>query len=181
MTIDTDIKNDYFNWMAILVCDGKTPDETGYKNLLTLLHSIRFRYSIPRDKNRYIDGIDLRYRFAYGQLDLDDVEVYLNGPCSIFEMMVALALRCEESIMDNPAYGNRTGQWFWRMVTSLGLGAMDDYRFDETYVRDVISRFLAHDYEPNGRGGLFTIKSETRDLRKAEIYYQLCWYLDSIM
>jgi hypothetical protein len=96
-------------------------------------------------------------------------------------MMVALALACEEDIMDNTSYGNRTGQWFWGMIVNLGLGSMTDGRYDERRVDEIIDRFLDRDYEPNGEGGLFTIRHCDRDLRDVEIWHQLCWYLDSII
>jgi hypothetical protein len=95
-------------------------------------------------------------------------------------MMVALAIYAEEHIMANPQIGNRTGQWFWNMVVSLGLGDQMDDRFDRRYVEDTLQRFLDRKYEPNGHGGLFMIRGCRRDLRKVEIFHQLCWYLDTI-
>ena len=95
-------------------------------------------------------------------------------------MMVALAIRCEETIMDDPQVGSRTGQWFWGMINNLGLGAMIDEKFDKNYVKEIVDRFLNRDYEPDGRGGLFTIRHCEDDLRNVEIWNQLCWYLDSI-
>ena len=94
-------------------------------------------------------------------------------------MMLALAIRCEETIMDDPKVGNRTKQWFWGMVTNLGLGSMTDDRFDRRFVDDVVERFLDRRYEPDGTGGLFTVRNCRYDLRKVEIWYQVCWYLDS--
>lgn len=132
-----------------------------------------------RDENRAEDGIALRRRFACF-LGYDDLSDYLDGPCSILEMMAALAIRCEENIMDDTSFGDRTGQWFWGMISSLRLGAMDDDHFNKAYVRAVVERFLDRNYEPNGRGGLFTIRNCDYDLRDAEIWHQLCWYLDSI-
>ena len=95
-------------------------------------------------------------------------------------MMIALSIRCEETIMDDPKIGDRTGQWFWGMISNLGLSSMIDKRFDEEYVWYNIERFLNRDYEADGKGGLFTIKNTNRDLRKVEIWIQLCWYLDNI-
>ena len=95
-------------------------------------------------------------------------------------MMIALAIRCENDIMDNPNMGDRTSQWFWGMITNLGLGSMTDRNFDIRYVDEIIERFLDRKYEPDGKGGLFRIRHFNRDLRKVEIWYQLCWYLDSI-
>jgi hypothetical protein len=95
-------------------------------------------------------------------------------------MIMALAIRCEENFMDDPSRGNRTQQWFWGMIRNLGLGSMTDDRFDERAVRKTIEIFLNREYEPDGRGGLFTIRHRREDLRNVEIWYQLCWYLDSI-
>ena len=83
--------------------------------------------------------------------------------------------------MDDPRVGDRTGQWFWGMITNLGLGSITDDRFDEQYVDSVIIRFMERNYEPNGKGGLFTIRNCDCDLRRVDIWKQLCWYLDSIV
>ena len=97
----------------------------------------------------------------------------------MLEMLVSVAISCEE-IMDDPQIGNRTGQWFWNMIVNLGLGSMIDSRFDKEYVDEVVRRFLNRQYDPDGTGGLFTIRNCDVDLRTVEIWYQLCWYLDSI-
>jgi len=179
MTSNT-IQTYYFNWLSDMVCEHRFSSKISYQRLLTRLHNIEFRYSIPIDENRALDGIGLRHRFAYEYGVDETTEAYLCGPCSVLEMMVGLALRCEESIMDDPHMGNRLGQWFWAMVTNLGLGGMSDERFDQWYVDETIERFLRRDYEPDGRGGLFTIRNCGRDLRNVEIWAQMCWYLGSI-
>ena len=178
------ICNEYFKWLCNIVCGKRYSKQVSYQKLLNCLHNIDFRYSIPRDENRANDGIDLRYRFARLKHHDDPYDLILDildRPCSVLEMMVALAIRCEESIMTDTHYGDRTGQWFWVMITSLGLGAMRDDIYDEEYVENCLIRFLNHDYEPNGKGGLFTIRGIKEDLRKVEIWYQLCWYLDTII
>ena len=80
--------------------------------------------------------------------------------------------------MDDPRYGDRTRQWFWQMVNSLGLSSMSDGRFNEESAKYIIDRFLDREYRPNGKGGLFTIRNIKVDLRDVEIWTQLCWYLD---
>lgn len=188
MILHDEIRDEYFEWLYKIVCENRYEGEITYRKLLMCLHNIEFRYSIPRDKNRSEDGIDLRWRFAIsGEYSFSDpvnhyfVADCLNGPCSVLEMMIALAIRCEENIMDDPAVGNRTAQWFWGMVTSLGLGAMMDSRFDKVRTQEVIKRFLDREYEANGKGGLFTIKDSDCDLRDIEIWWQLCRYLDRFM
>jgi hypothetical protein len=95
-------------------------------------------------------------------------------------MMVALALRCEETIMDNAKLGDRTGQWFWRMICTMGLNGMYDHNYDKRHVEKCINRVLDRAYEPDGEGGLFRIRDCADDLREVEIWCQLLWYLDDI-
>ena len=173
------IERRYFNWIYGLVCDD---DYLSYKKLLLSLYNIEFTYEYILDGNRAKDGVSFRYRFGYENgYSNEEINTYLdNKPCSVLEMMIALSFRIEEEIMINSKYGNRTGQWFWGMVVSLGLGSMENRFFDEKYVAGVIDRFLNRDYEPNGRGGLFTIKNTERDLRSVDIWCQMCEYLDTI-
>ena len=181
MTVRDIFINEYFDWMFDLVCNGRYSGRMSFRKLLIQLHDTEFTYFIPGDKNRAHDGIDLRRRFALvHDYEVETVDEYLDGPCSVLEMMIALAIRCEESITDNPTKGDRTGQWFWTMINSLGLGAMMDNRYDKREVSRKLTRFLNREYAPDGRGGLFTIENSDRDLRTVEIWYQLNWYLDSI-
>lgn len=174
------IINDYFEWLwNFTKCRGHSQN----RKIITLLHNIEFRYSIPMDANREEDGIDLRYRFITEvgiPKNYQELYGYLDGPCSVLEMMIALAIRCEESIMDDPDIGDRTSEWFWLMMKNLGLDYMSDRKFDRDIAEEKISIFLDRRYKRNGEGGLFVVNGR-RDLRKVEIWYQMCWYLDTIM
>lgn len=175
------LDDNYFDYLYSLMCGGRYPEEISYRKLFRRLHEVRFRYTIPRDRNRAKDGENLRKKYISETLgSRHGSSILLSGRCTVLEMMVALAIRCEESIMDDPAKGDRTRQWFWGMITSMGLGGMTDDRYDENYVKKVLKRFLDRDYAPNGKGGLFTIKKCDTDLRDVEIWYQLCWYLNGI-
>ena len=180
MTLQDRIHDEYFEWLCEAVDIKRFDKQVSYRKLLVRLLDIEFTWFVPYDDNRADDGIKLRRHFA---LERDDISItkYLSGPCSVLEMMVALAIRCEKTIMDNAQYGNRTGQWFWGMIHNLGLSPMIDSDFDRNYVDEVITRFLNRDYEPNGKGGLFTIRHCNCDLRTVEIWRQLNWYLGSIM
>ena len=178
-----EVQDDYFAWLYDLACGNRYAPEISFRKLLSYLHSVDYIWQIPLDENRAEDGISLRYRFARLQVHEDLVNAVadmLVGPCSVLEMMVALALRCEEDIMDDTAYGDRTRHWFWNMVVSLGLGSMTDDRFDKRAADEIVKTFLYRKYEPNGKGGLFTIKRCQDELRGVELYTQLCWYLNSI-
>lgn len=173
-----DIKRRYFDWLYSIIDDGRTD----YRELCSWLDSRDFEYYIPLDANRYEDGIDLRYHFARQQRisEAAVAAVLDDKPCSIFEMMVALANRCEEDITYDPDIGDRASEWFQTMLRSLGLSTMtDDVGVDERYFDIVIDRFLNREYKPNGEGGLFIIKDCVHDLRDVEIWYQAMWYLTS--
>lgn len=181
MTRD-ELNDRYFDWMYHLVCGRKITKGLSYRRLLMHLHGIDFNYILSMDANRAEDGVNLRYRFGQeeGYEDFMIASFLDNRPCSVLEMMVALVIRCEEQIMYDPDIGDRSGRWFRDMLRSLGLVSMSDSVFDRDEVDDVIFRFLDRDYEPNGKGGLFTVNNG-RDLRSVDIWYQMCWYLNDIL
>lgn len=173
------LHEEYFDWLCQLIFDRR---HARFRILLRLLHDREFVYIINMDGNRYEDGIELRYRFAREcgydyRLIASELDV---TPCSILEMMIALALRCEEHIMDDETLGNRTSQWFWGMISSLGLGQMDDAHLDVRVCDDILNTFLDRTYAPNGKGGLFTLVNNRRDMRAVEIWYQACAYFNEI-
>lgn len=178
-----DIHDDYFDWMYDIVSEG---DES-YRKLLCLLHSTPFKVIVPLDKNRLEDGEALRFRFGmdirpgdFYAADLISEELTKSPGCSVLEVMIALALRCEENIMDNAMVGNRTPYWFWMMISNLKLNGMTDERFDRDYAAECIERFLNREYEADGEGGLIYIPGIRKDLRNVEIWTQLLWFLDTI-
>lgn len=177
-----EVRNDYFSWLYDMVCCN-TPRQISYKKLLMYLHTVDFEYVLSRDQSRAADGEELRYRFARMQSHDDLIECildYLDEPCSVLEMMVALSIRCEEQIMDDPRYGDRTSQWFWGMIVNMGLGNMRDDRFDKATVELAVNTLLTRSYDQDGRGGLFTVENATRDLRTVEIWHQMLWYTNTI-
>jgi hypothetical protein len=174
------INDDYFSWMYDLVCGDRFNRNVSFKRLLWFLHDTEFVFRLPGDENRAEDGIDLRYRFAIDYTTIENAHLYLKGPCSVLEMMIALAFKMEDT-MDDPLMGDRTAQWFWNMVVNLGLGSMNDSNFNEPLVHDTIGRFLCREYEPDGKGGLFVIRGCTDDLRYVDLWHQMCWYLNTII
>ena len=176
---ENNVTIDYFDWMYNLVCRNRYSKNISFKKVFSYLNDTKFTYSIRMDLNRAKDGTELRRRYA-NEFKIANIYDRICGPCSVLEMMIALAIRCEETIMDDENFGDRTDQWFWDMMKNLGLGHMDDDEFDEEYVSDVVTRFLNRDYEPDGRGGLFFVRNCDIDLRDVEIWIQMLWYLDNI-
>lgn len=178
-----ELNNRYFLWLCDKVNAPRYADrpEPSYNQLLVHLQFKNYRYSIPMDANREGDGENLRYRFAT-ETGLDDrivaslLDIY---PCSVLEVLVALAVRIEESLMYDPDLGNRTGMWFWDMISNMGLSGMTDSYYDQQYVDSVLDKFLDREYEPDGSGGgAFIIKHRNEDLRNVELWCQMAWYVD---
>lgn len=163
----------YYDWLVGWIMPK---NQKPCYRLLETLHSVEFHWSIQMDANRAQDGLDLRYRYS-DENGIDDITDEL-GPCTVLEMMVALAIRCEETIMDDPDIGDRTGFWFWGMIKSMGLSRMTDENFNEALVYSKINKMLDREYQSNGAGGLFTIKYIDHDMRDIEIWYQMLWYLN---
>lgn len=183
--IKNEIKDSYFKWLYNYMCEGRTNKYIQYKYLFTILHSIPFKYTIKNDVNRAADGVDLRNRFIdemkYDEKYLD----YLRAPCSVLEMIIALAIRCEETIMYDTRYGNRYKQWFWSMLKNLQISQYTDEYFtnhinSEQNIVSHIYNFLDHNYRKDGLGGLFYIRDCEEDMRDIEIWTQMCWYLNNI-
>lgn len=173
------IMNQYHLWLTSLVCDEY--HQRYFQALLETLNETEFTWVVPNDMNRAADGIDLRSRFAEEHnIDYREIRDALNRQCSVLEMMVGLACRCEDSIMGDEDFGDRTQQWFWTMIENLDLDIMDDDHYNDYIVHRNIRVFLDRTYKRDGQGGLFVVPHCKKDLRKIEIWYQMCWYLNTI-
>lgn len=175
-----DLRNKYFNWMyQTAVGDSRR----SYRELLLYLDDMEFTYKMRMDVNRYKDGVQLRYRFGY-EFNIPDsvIEEELdNRPCSVLEMMLALCIRCEEHILNEPELGDRTSVWFMEMLESLDLEDMDDETFNEAIVEDVIFSMLNRKYDRSGKGGLFTCQRCPHDMRRFELWYQAMWHFNETL
>lgn len=175
------IESEYNEWLLEL-SENLCADGTSHQKLFEYLYSREFYSNVGRDENRVEDGKDLRLRFSEDSMRYNyrDIYKYLyNYPCSVLEMMIALAYRCED-IMSDFEKGDRTGMWFSKMLHSLHLDEMDDNNYDEQYVEQVVDNLINHKYKRNGDGGLFTINNPRKNMQKVEIWYQMCWYLDEL-
>lgn len=184
MDLRSEIKELYFKWLYELVFRNRLDieDDFSHEKLLRHLHDIPFYSIMERDENRIADGMSLRSEFGYqkGYTD-EEIIVYLDDvPCSVLEVMVALAVRCEKQFMSDITYGDRTGQWFMAMLGSLRIGSMYNVNYNEKYVDNVVQKLLDRQYEYDGDGGLFHLRHPERDMRTIEIWAQMCDYLNEI-
>lgn len=164
----------YFDWLSeIAIPDNH--QRVCYQKLMLALYSEDFYWSVSNDGNRAADGEQLRDIYE------DETGLFCEkeGPCSVLEMMIALAIGCENYIMYDPDEGDRTSIWFWDMIDNLGLNALDDWSFNIDRFDLIMHKFLDRKYDRDGYGGPFFIQGFGRDLRKIELWYQLNYYLKS--
>lgn len=171
------MRDDYFDWLYDLVCNSGE-----YHVLCAFLHGKDFSYTLPMDGNRYEDGISMRYRYGW-ECDIPRskiAEELDTRPCSMFEMMVALAVRIEDDIMAEPGI-DHTFDIFEEMLKSSGMIGLTDRNFDENRAERCVHNIIERDYAKNGQGGLFTVNNRPdRDLRDVEIWYQAMWYINTL-
>ncbi len=164
----------YLEWLS----RKAIPDQdlrVSYQKLLSALYEKEFIWFVKNDGNRAEDGERLRIIFE----DETGGKCRNHAPCSLLEMMVALAIRCDCEIMYDPDEGDRSSQWFWDMLENLGLSCMDDWTFDQEEFDEITDCLLTRNYAKDGFGGLFYIEGISVDMRKIEIWYQMNYWLQS--
>jgi len=187
-----DLQNSYFNYICSFVSDSKysfgkiCPDKTWFE-LFSFLHRKEFFSIHPMDINRESDGKWLRTSFfdqfgLFGLHQDDDFihnhAVFLDGPCSVFEMMVSLASRCSQMVKLSSNF------LMFSMISNLGLEKFDDISFYnirdyDKIITNKLDIMLERDYDEKGNGGLWPLKTNLceKDMKNVEIWYQMMFWL----
>lgn len=162
---------DYYQWLVGLLGDDDL--RCNYQKLLHQLFSTDFYWSVSFDSNRAGDGLYLREVFTKET----GIQLYLDDHCSVLEMMIALAMRCEDVIYD-PDIQDSVYETFMDMLCNLELDFMDDNNYDEAHVAKILDDFMCRKYDFNGHGGLFCVLFSPEDFRKKDLWWQANMYLD---
>lgn len=176
-------EDDYKEWLLQIV----NIDDYHYRThtkLFEKLYITEFYAIIHRDGNRLEDGLDLREDYLDAMRGNITETVYMFPPfCSMLEMLVAFARRIEEDIMWDPDYGDRTDEWFWLMLDSLGLSDMTDDVFDEKIVENILNDFLERRNDvtlfPNTNPK--KVSQRGKKLSQVELWYQMNYYFGEII
>ncbi len=166
---------DYILWLGDLVKLDDKKECGGYYCLIKALYRKEFYWTNDMDENRSDEGKALRDIFAE-DCGLDEVPDEINGACSVLEMMIGLAKRWngEVSLTEDE---DRSDEYFWQMVTNLGLEGCTDDKFDPEMVREKLDILLDRDYPENGKGSLFPLERSKESQKDIELWYQLQNYL----
>lgn len=126
---------------------------------------------IPNDDNRAAEGRGLRDRYQNESARQLTRRLYM-GPCSMLEMIIALAHRfaweivgLEETVEEN------IPNCFWTMIDNLALNATHK----NLGRLQILNK---REYKADGNGGLFPLRNPKEDQREVEIWYQLMAYLN---
>ena len=149
----------YFHWLLKFVGNGFCR-KNSYFRLLEYLFDTEYYWSIPMDENRASDGIELRHRFVVEcDEDREASYVYLSGPASVLEVLIALSIKME-CIARGSIDLSKSGQWFWGMIKCLNIFDCYDGNFDENKVEYFLDGWFDIDSEisifPQGEGELWT-------------------------
>lgn len=152
-----------------------------YSRLLHCLWEIPFVWSIDDDRNRAIDGNTLRtiYKQSHKVVYPEVVFPFDDG-CTFLEFLIALCGRAND-LMYEPG-NDKTGEFFWQIVTNACLDHCTDDAYgktwDDFYVSSKIAYILSRSYEFNGLGGLFPLKNATENQQNVPIWYQMNAFLN---
>lgn len=172
-----DIDDLYFRWLMSRF-SNRSP---GLERVCGMLHEDGFQRRVGNDINRAVDGEALRRIFLddFHEADIDPriTNDFLAGPCSWFEMLLALA----ESL--DYLYDGGVQERFIEVIDNLGLKVVYSRTFkryddiDQDLVDASVNRVDFNLFDPDGRGGLFPLtKKDHPDQRGVEIWDQQAAY-----
>lgn len=183
MTKTTRIRDLYFDWMYGRV---ETRNKSYRSLCLYLDRAWPFYWNVPNDDNREGDAIRERQIFrdevmpnAWSVKEMDE---FMESPVSVFEVLVAIALRMDFQI-DDPESLPQVGRWFEELLFNLGIRWAVDEEFEyrlgsESEVDDAVRTMLDRSYDYNGNGSLFPmIERPHVHMAAVEIWYQMMWYI----
>lgn len=159
----------YIQWLRRLV------DAESYVDLSQSMALMPFRSDIMMDRNRMIDGEELRIIFS----DETGMALYSDvRGCSVLEFLVAFAKRVNETYA---MVG--VGEAFCMFLHNMDLSRCDDDWFvdqsdPECYIQDRCDIMMDRRFDPDGtNGGLFVVHHRD-DIRPSEWWWQMQYWLN---
>ena len=150
------------------------PQGRPYRHRAESLMDAPFAYSIPGDKNRESDGLELRIGYSDAP----------KNECSVLEVMVAMCQKlCYMADGMLPREENLPGEWFYEMIRNLGIVSLTDDIWERNpedaaeICWEQVGGWIKRRYDYDGTGGIFPLDHPNDDQTKVELWYQLNAYL----
>ncbi len=177
----------YYQWLWEQVADEELMG--AYSCLVLRLYDKEYYYVHPMDRNRDLDGRELRKEYLKVAGEGDEIPVFESSASSVLEVLVAFTERIvyqTEGFVRN----NSRKRWFWEMLRNLGLTKFVDSKFGlgvgNAEIDEILDRWMSGNINGDGVGGPFpvetkrTLVGECRDdFRKLDLYYQFIGYLQT--
>lgn len=169
------LDDQYFEWLYSFIGSVKNRNpRRSHWDLARQLYTTPFTWFVPNDDNRVADGLELRETWMAAAA-LEEVDsLWLEEPCSMLEMLIALAHLASYETNGAP------GVWFWHIMHNIELDRITDHVYsaqEHQFVKETLERIIQRTYAQNGTGGLFPLSSAHQNQRQVEIWYQLAAYL----
>lgn len=180
--LDSATSTTYIQWLVTDKLGLNEDDAKQYDFLIDKLSQIEFIWTNPFDENRAKDGLRLRDDFTYETGYFLDKTSGLLPRCSIFEMLVGMADRIENTMMIDVYAGADAGRWFIIFIENMGLGGCTNATWQCDYERriaDACKKFMTRGYEPNGNGGPFPLGDIDADVRDMDFWKQCSIYFSN--
>lgn len=161
--------SNYIDWVLKDKLSLTDKEAKQYKYIVLTLTNVEFVWRHPMDENRAIDGLELRDDFEYETGEYLDKSSGLMPNCTFFEMLAALAIRCENQLMRNLSMGDRTSKWFFEFLDNLGLLDGD---LRENDIKSIANDFM------DGNIDMFPLKNKGIKQKNEQIWKQLSAYIN---
>lgn len=151
--------------------DGRTEQ---FSCLLEYLFNVNFvhdeRYIL--DEDRVQDGILMREKYAEEYVPYGKIDRFLRSfgdEISVLEFLISLCQKMSETLY----FDSHLSQFFWQIITNLGLDCMTDDEFLPEVVDSVLKVLFNRKYCRDGSGGgMFCITNSKFDLTKLDFFRQ---------
>lgn len=160
--------NTYIHWVLKDKLGLNEKERRDNAHIVLTLTNVEFVWRHPMDENRALDGLGLRDDFEYETGEYLDKSSGLPPNCSMFEMLAALAIRCENQLMRNSLLGDRTSKWFFEFLDNLGILDCDE----RDRIVEACEEFM------NGKKEMFPLKHKGIKQKNEQIWKQLMAYLN---
>jgi hypothetical protein len=170
------LNDKYFKWL-LGILGFKEFTSCRYISMLSYLYSVDFKLTDPivgHDDNRLNDGFELRADYSNSFTDPDLPDIF-GEPVSVLEVLVAFARRIDDDIMyDGTLHASK---WFFIMIDNLGMTNFTDDRLGIDWtiddVEQIINIWMSRQFDFDGTGSIFPVKTTTFDQRNVEMWYQM--------
>lgn len=163
-------KNIIYDYKIYLLREYMIEDQQ-YSKLLDRLFDTPFVAILSSDINRVDDGLYLRTEYPRRIS-----EVLQEYPCSVLEVLIALAKRMDIEYVGTPGL-DRTHDIFYLFLDNLGLLYYNNRRYREREVYDILDTWMRRKFLSNGEGSIFPLHRCIRDQRNNSIWSQMQSYI----